>query len=357
MKSLTNELNNKNNSINGERNINKRVAVVIPAFNAESTLAECLCSLDQSTKVPDEIIVVDDASTDLTPTIAKEKGCTVIDLPKNSGPARARNVGAASVQDCDYLCFVDSDIVVEPDTITRLLSSLEQSRVRGAVSGVYSIHLPRDFSFFSRYKNYYSAFKWRLIEGQTTLINTSIALVSWKIFTEIGGFMEHLRLGEDLDLGSRISKKYEVHLDHSAQALHLKSFTFASLVKDTFNKGKGLALYSLMRDRNVNKEDRKKKHVLSYPFSEIAAIFIGLAIMITLLLVLTGIIVIYALAALILLYGFTRARFIKYFFRIEKPWFAFRATAYMIIESFVSSIALIAALKAFILVSSRKLNK
>lgn len=79
-----------------------RLTVIIPAWQAESTLAQTLASLSDA----DEIIVVDGGSTDRTIEIARSFGSRIISSPKGRGPQL--NAGAAAAQ-TDWLLFLHAD--------------------------------------------------------------------------------------------------------------------------------------------------------------------------------------------------------------------------------------------------------
>ena len=79
------------------------VSVIIPAYNAESTILDALRSVREQTYDDYEIIVVDDASSDNTAEILRSEsvncpGCRIIVLEKNRGPAGARNAGIATAR-------------------------------------------------------------------------------------------------------------------------------------------------------------------------------------------------------------------------------------------------------------------
>jgi glycosyltransferase involved in cell wall biosynthesis len=89
------------------------VSVVIPAFNAERTLGAVLDALTHDRKRPDEVIVVDDGSTDLTAQIARAHGARVVDGGRvgYAGGARNRGWDAATGE---VVVFLDSDAVPLP---------------------------------------------------------------------------------------------------------------------------------------------------------------------------------------------------------------------------------------------------
>ncbi|MBL0059185.1 MAG: glycosyltransferase family 2 protein [Elusimicrobia bacterium] len=85
------------------------MAVVIPAYNAEDFIARCLESVYSQSRPPDEIIVVDDGSTDHTPDLLEKGGGRVKVLrTRNNGLAAARNAGFSLTQ-CRYVAFLDAD--------------------------------------------------------------------------------------------------------------------------------------------------------------------------------------------------------------------------------------------------------
>ena len=93
------------------------VAVVVPAYNAEATLAETLASVASQTCAPREVIVVDDGSTDGTAALARRHGARVISIP-NGGVACARNV-AIRASTSPWIAFLDADDVWLPTRLAR----------------------------------------------------------------------------------------------------------------------------------------------------------------------------------------------------------------------------------------------
>ncbi|BEP13596.1 glycosyltransferase [Acidothermaceae bacterium B102] len=97
-----------------------RVAVVMPALNRETMILRALASISSQTRVPDEIIVVDDASTDRTAAVAREAGATVVVMPERSGSGPARNAGILATS-AKWVAFLDSDDEWEPRHLELLL--------------------------------------------------------------------------------------------------------------------------------------------------------------------------------------------------------------------------------------------
>jgi glycosyltransferase involved in cell wall biosynthesis/nucleoside phosphorylase len=94
------------------------VSVVIPVFNREKSILDCVQSVVNQTLKPKDIIVVNDGSTDGTKEILDVfKGqIRVIDIEKNKGVSFARNLGV-SVATTKWISFLDSDDLWEPNKL------------------------------------------------------------------------------------------------------------------------------------------------------------------------------------------------------------------------------------------------
>jgi len=114
-----------------------KVSVVIPALNEEepipAVVRECL-----ATGVPDEVIVVDNGSTDRTAELAREAGARVVTAPRGYGRACAAGVRALSPT-CDIVMFLDGDGSDVPAFMNQLVDPIARgthdfvigSRTRG----------------------------------------------------------------------------------------------------------------------------------------------------------------------------------------------------------------------------------
>ncbi len=108
-----------------------RIAVVVPVFDGERHLAATLASVAAQTRVPDEVIVVDDGSRDGSAAVAERAGARVI-RQANAGPAAARNRGVAATT-CEWVAFLDADDLFAPDKLARQAAVLEAERDVAAV--------------------------------------------------------------------------------------------------------------------------------------------------------------------------------------------------------------------------------
>lgn len=106
------------------------LSIVVPAYNVEHYIDECLASLREQSYRLVEILVVDDGSPDRSAEIARSHArrdprVRVVTRP-NGGLSAARNTGVEAARG-EFLTFVDSDDVVRPDAYRRVIESLKAS--------------------------------------------------------------------------------------------------------------------------------------------------------------------------------------------------------------------------------------
>jgi len=133
------------------------LTVIVPAYNEAGSIADTLRSLHAQTVRPEEIIVVDDCSTDGTSAVARSFGVRVVTPPANTGSkAGAQNFALNSVA-TRYTMAIDADTTLAPDAIAKLLEALEKPGVAAACGFV----IPRNVSTIwerGRYIEYLFAF-------------------------------------------------------------------------------------------------------------------------------------------------------------------------------------------------------
>ncbi|NLO45472.1 MAG: glycosyltransferase [Clostridiales bacterium] len=125
-----------------------KISVVIPVFNTERYLRECLDSLTGQTIFADmELIIVDDGSTDGSPAICDDyaeryKNIKVIHKA-NSGVSSARNTGIDAAVG-EYIGFVDSDDNARPDMYRFLMEAAEKTGADMSFCGIEHPYPDRD---------------------------------------------------------------------------------------------------------------------------------------------------------------------------------------------------------------------
>lgn len=107
-----------------------KISVIIPVFNVEKYLRQCLDSVVEQTFSDIEIICINDGSTDGSPKILQEYAArdprTRMINQINKGLSAARNAGL-KIARAEYIFFIDSDDWIEPNTLEKLLAAAERT--------------------------------------------------------------------------------------------------------------------------------------------------------------------------------------------------------------------------------------
>ena len=112
-----------------------KVSVIIPVYNVEAYLRDCLDSVLRQTLREIEIICVDDASPDGCPAIldsyaSSDGRVTAVHLKENRGQGYGRNLGL-SMASGEYVYFLDSDDMIEPESMEALYRKAEEEKLDG----------------------------------------------------------------------------------------------------------------------------------------------------------------------------------------------------------------------------------
>src|SRR5579862_2865994 len=95
---------------------------VIPTWNRRDLLLNLFASLHAQSRRFDEIIVVDNGSTDDSAELAARAGAKVLRLERNMGFAAAVNRGIAEAADADWVAILNNDVTFEADWLEKLLA-------------------------------------------------------------------------------------------------------------------------------------------------------------------------------------------------------------------------------------------
>ena len=130
----------------------QKLSVIIPARNEENNLPRLLNSLRTQPVPPEEIIVVNDASSDRTAAVARELGATVLDAPSLPdgwrGKTWACQHGAAQAKG-EWLLFLDADTWFEPAGLTAVMAEFADGGGALSVAPLHRVEkLHEQFSVF-----------------------------------------------------------------------------------------------------------------------------------------------------------------------------------------------------------------
>jgi glycosyltransferase involved in cell wall biosynthesis len=179
------------------------VTVIIPVFNREQSLERTLRSVEeqQHYRVA-QTLVIDDRSTDNSVAVAEKMGYDVVQLPKNSGAAAARNEGLR-LATTDWVSFLDSDDCWEPNLLATLWPHTDGHVLVSGSAVLYAGG--RAVSLIGAGKPPGATLNTPLdVLAPENRIVTSSTLVRADLVSRLGGFKTSLGYSEDLDLWLRV---------------------------------------------------------------------------------------------------------------------------------------------------------
>lgn len=226
--------------------------MIIPLYNGAGTIEPCLKSVFASDHDNFEVIVADNGSADAGARLAEAFPCRVIKLGANLGAACARNKGAQNARG-SLLAFIDSDIIIQKDTLTRLQSATAPGGA-DAAGGIYAPE-PAAGGLVTAYKNLYCHYVASVSSPSANYFSTSCGAVKRAVFEELGGFDGKFKEagGEDIEFGYRLTaKSYKITRDTAIQVAHQKTYTLTGLLKNDFKRAK-LWIWLLLEEKFLRK--------------------------------------------------------------------------------------------------------
>lgn len=121
----------------------KLISIIVPVYNVEKYLENCIDSILKQTYTNFEVILIDDGSTDTSGEICdkyveKDKRIQVIHS-KNGGISKVRNKGIELAKG-DYISFIDSDDIVSPKFLEILFTTINESQADISICGFESFY-------------------------------------------------------------------------------------------------------------------------------------------------------------------------------------------------------------------------
>jgi len=234
-----------------------KLSIIIPAFNAATTLPVTLGSIPPSNDHQIEVIVVDDASSDATAEIARRFTDKVLVMERNQGPSIARN-RAARLATGEVFLFIDADVELLPGTLERVIATLTDNPECAGVAGNLSTDSQSE-TFIGTYKNLYMHYAFRDNRRSTGAPYTSIVAVRRAAFEAVGGFVDVLP-NEDRIFGIDLARKgYQVLFDTDIQVRHHRSYGWREFMVVEAKRAKNIVQLHL--ETKLLGRGRMKEHI------------------------------------------------------------------------------------------------
>ena len=227
------------------------VSVIVPCYNSERTIRECLTALvSQRTSIPFDIIVVD-SSSDRTSNIVRDEfpGVRLIRSERRAFPGAARNIAIRSTQ-APYCLLIDSDCVAAHDVITRMMARHGEAEY-AAVGGSLANGTPRSASgwigYLLEFKEFMPAAPKRLVR----MVPTANVMYRRSVIEKAGYFDDLLRASEDILLNAKITELGgRILFDPEIQVTHLNRTGWRNVIRYQFPLGRSSALVRKRTDNS-----------------------------------------------------------------------------------------------------------
>jgi GT2 family glycosyltransferase len=246
-----------------------RLSVVMPVYNAENTLAECLTRLCNSSFGDFEIVLVDDGSTDQSRAIGVNFPVRLVPTQGRVGPAAARNLGARAAEG-DVILFIDSDVMVRKDTLDVLVERMNQGDIEGVI-GVQAADM-RHRNLVSQYKNLWMRWTYLRKQGDVPLFYTTAAAIRRDAFLRAGGFDQGYATPnvEDTAFGQKLARLgIRVRVEPALEVEHVKRYSLTGLLRTDFDRAVSLTRLKLRARRQLaqNNTSVPGSYMMSVPLA------------------------------------------------------------------------------------------
>lgn len=198
----------------------ERVSLVIPGRNCAATVRSCLAAvvsiLEEQASPLDEIIFVDDGSTDGTAAIVREFPVTCL-AGGGRGPAAARNLGWRTARN-RLVWFVDSDCVAEPGALSPLVPHFADPRVVG-VGGTYANANPHSLLACLIHEEIRE--RHRRMQRSVNFLATFNVAYRRDMLVALNGFDERYRKAQDAEFAMRVIEAGRaLHFEPTSRVAH-----------------------------------------------------------------------------------------------------------------------------------------
>ena len=187
------------------------ITVVIPLYNKEHEIEGTLRSVLAQTPLPDEILVVDDGSTDRSAEVVRGVASPRVRLitQPNAGVSAARNRGIAEARG-EYIALLDADDQWEPGFLAEIVAMIDEFPGCGLyctgfrVVGDDGAYPAPGLQQRGMVENFFRDSAHRYIAIP------SVSCIPRRVFDTVGGFPEGMKIGEDLYVWILIARRYAV---------------------------------------------------------------------------------------------------------------------------------------------------
>ena len=206
------------------------LSVVVPAYNRQDTIENCLAAVRKSIWQDYELIVVDGGSRDATRSIARGYADMVITLRGKKERSHVRDSGFKAAKG-EIVVNIDSDIAIKPDTLSRIADYFSKHQKIHALNGLLSKEHPNP-DFLSQYKNLYMNYVFNILPESVTFLYGSIHALRRQAAQP---YSSDIKIADDTALGQKlVSLGKKIAFLKDLEVVHLKKYNLRSFIKNDF---------------------------------------------------------------------------------------------------------------------------
>jgi len=254
--------------------MNSQISIYVPAFNAESTIRLCINSILSQTQPPQEILIINDASTDNTHKILLSFGdkIKIINNPINLGVSHSMNIANDNLK-TKFIAKIDADVELCPDWIELLIEKIQKEDATLIGGKMYEKFIKNSFNLWrsKRLKQNWGEDDLsspNFIFGCNNILDTSKVGNFKKYRTDIDYFKTN---GEDMEFSSYLKKNnHKLYYYSNAICYHLQNDDGLSLSKRYWrykHYGDGLKKRNFIK--TIKNIIRQFKRTIKWSFEDI----------------------------------------------------------------------------------------
>lgn len=239
------------------------LSIIIPVKRDDPFIERCVAAAIEACAAGSEIIVVLDGWETRRLDVFSATGRVRVFSHHSAGPAVCRHFGALQAEH-DWLCFLDSDVLVHSDVFIKSRQYLSDSGDDGLI-GSYDDH-PEASSVVSRFRNLLHHYHHQRNHGKSGVFWGAFGIVRRSAYFDTGGFDASYRSAsvEDIDLGYRLAASgHVVRIRSEVQVCHLKHWTLSNMIRtDIWLRARPWTMlmrrYKRWKDRPLNTSAREQ---------------------------------------------------------------------------------------------------
>ncbi|MBT3588288.1 MAG: glycosyltransferase family 2 protein [Flavobacteriaceae bacterium] len=240
-----------------------KFSVIIPLFNKEEFIKDSLSSVLIQSFQDFEIIIINDCSTDLSLSIAKQftdKRIKIVEHSKNKGLSASRNTGI-KIAKSDYIAFLDADDLWKPGFLEKIKFLIESYPQASLFATKYDILLKNNkilehqfqIKGFTKHGIIPNFFENNLNQS---IFYPSCLCVSRNVFDAIGLYNESINYSEDVDFNIRSQANFKFAYSDEALVTYLR--VSENQITQSGLDGKNIPDYDFYEEKFIGRNDIKK---------------------------------------------------------------------------------------------------